>query len=148
MAIRVVLDTNCLVSALLFSKHSMVWLRHAWQTGHITPLASKDTVNELMRVLNYPKFKLSAVEQHCLLADYLPYIETVLVAHVPEHLPALRDSADQMFLSLAVVGQAEILISGDADILTIQDEYKDPPIMTLSQFKHWLENKSRETLAE
>ena len=67
---RVVLDTNCVISALLFSKHSMAWLRHSWQNAHITPLASKDTVNELMRVLAYPKFNLSKAEQALLLADF------------------------------------------------------------------------------
>ena len=41
------------------------------------PLASRDTVSELIRVLNYPKFKLSEDDQQVLLADYLLYVETV-----------------------------------------------------------------------
>ena len=54
---RVVLDTNCLVSALLFSKQPLAWLRHSWQNGDIIPLASKETVSELIRVLAYPKWR-------------------------------------------------------------------------------------------
>lgn len=142
MTQRVVLDTNCVISALLFSKQSMAWLRHSWQNGHITPLASKDTVNELMRVLAYPKFKLNKAEQTLLLADFLPYTETVIIERVPDGLPIIRDSDDQKFLILAVVGHAEVLVTGDADILDIQSSFHTPPIMTLADTKRGLSYKS------
>ena len=135
---RVVLDTNCVVSALLFSKQSMAWLRHSWQKAHITPLASKESVSELMRVLAYPKFKLSKAEQTLLLADFLPYTETIVIAQIPDGLPIIRDPDDQKFLILAVVGQAEVLVTGDADILAIQSSFHTPPIMTLTEYKAWL----------
>jgi uncharacterized protein len=139
MSRRIVLDTNCVISALLFSKQKMAWLRHQWQTASIIPLASKETVNELIRVLSYPKFKLSKAEQKLLLADFLPYTETVVIERVPDDLPQIRDKADQMFLILAVVGQAEVLVTGDTDILDIQASFHTPPIMTLAEFKSWLE---------
>jgi putative PIN family toxin of toxin-antitoxin system len=138
MSQRVVLDTNCVVSALLFSKQSMAWLRHSWQNADITPLASKETVSELMRVLAYPKFKLNKMEQALLLADFLPYTETVVIEQNPEGLPSIRDPDDLKFLVLAVVGQAEVLVSGDADILDLQGSFNTPPIMTLAEYKHWL----------
>ena len=138
MSQRVVLDTNCVISALLFSKQSMAWLRHSWQNAQITPLASKDTVIELMRVLAYPKFKLSKSEQALLLADFLPYAETVIIEQIPDGLPIIRDLDDQKFLILAVVGQAEALVTGDADILDIQSSFHTPPIMTLAEYKKWL----------
>ena len=59
---RVVLDTNCLISALLFSKGQLSWLRHAWQNGRCIPLVSRATIEELLRVLAYPKFKLNQYE--------------------------------------------------------------------------------------
>jgi putative PIN family toxin of toxin-antitoxin system len=136
---RVVLDTNCIISALLFSKQPLAWLRHSWQNGESTPLASKDTVSELIRVLSYPKFKLTKAEQDLLLADFLPYVEVVKIEDVPEGLPQIRDKADQMFLILAVVGNAEVLVFGDADILEIKPFFHMPPIMTLAEFKDWLE---------
>jgi len=138
MSRRVVLDTNCVISALLFSQQKIAWLRHSWQNAQITPLAGKDTVNELIRVLTYPKFKLSKTEQALLLADFLPYAETVIVEHIPDGLPTIRDPADQMFLTLAVVGQADALVTGDADILDIKASFHTLPIMTLSEFKDWL----------
>ena len=51
MSCRVVFDTNCIISALVFSKKKMAWLRYRWQSGEIVPLVSKDTANELLRVL-------------------------------------------------------------------------------------------------
>jgi putative PIN family toxin of toxin-antitoxin system len=135
---RVVLDTNCTISVLLFSKQPLAWLRHSWQNGEITPLASKDTVSELIRVLSYPKFKLTKAEQNLLLADFLPYVEVVKIEDVPEGLPQIPDKADQMFLILAVVGNAEVLVSGDADILEIKPFFHTPPVMTLTEFKDWL----------
>lgn len=136
---RIVLDTNCIISALLFSQQKMAWLRHRWQNNQITPLASKDTINEIIRVLAYPKFKLDKSEQELLLADFLPYTETVSIEHIPDNLLIIRDFADQKFLILAVVGQAEVLVSGDADILEIKSTFHTPPIMTLAEFKIWLE---------
>jgi len=138
MTHRVVLDTNCIISALLFSQQKMAWLRHSWQNKHITPLASKDTVNELMRVLAYPKFTLDKDEQALLLADFLPYAEIVVIDQIPEGLPLIRDKDDQMFLILAVTGEADVLVSGDADILEKKNSFHTTPIMTLGEFKNWL----------
>ena len=132
---RVVIDTNCIISALIFSKQPLAWLRHSWQNDEITPLVSKETIEELLRVLTYPKFKLSQQEQELLLADFLPYAEVIKFNVIPEGLPQIRDKHDQMFLVLAVVSGAEYIITGDKDILDIQSTFHNPPIMTLSQFK-------------
>ncbi len=139
MTHRVVLDTNCIISALLFSQQKMAWLRYSWQNQHITPLASKDTVNELIRVLAYPEFKLDKTEQALLLADFLPYADIVVINEIPKGLPLIRDKNDQMFLILAVAGKADVLVSGDADILELKNSFHTPPIMTLEELKNWLE---------
>jgi len=116
----------------------MTWLRHNWQSGVIVPIVSKDTANELLKVLTYPKFKLTNQEQGLLLADFLPYAETFTFNDVPLNLPMIRDEADQMFLNLAVASKAEALVTGDNDLLVIKDSFKTPPIMTLSEFELWL----------
>lgn len=116
----------------------MAWLRHRWQSNEITPLVSKDTAQELLRVLAYPKFQLSTEEQSQLFADFLPYAATVTEFNLPAGLPVIRDRADQMFLSLAVAGKAQALVTGDNDLLVIKDSFKSPPIMTLSEFEKWL----------
>jgi putative PIN family toxin of toxin-antitoxin system len=66
--LRVVIDTNLVLSALIFGGRTAK-IRSAWQENLICPLASKDTITELIRVLAYPKFKLTTSEQEDLLAD-------------------------------------------------------------------------------
>lgn len=126
-----------MISALLFSKQSLAWLRHRWQNGHMTTLVSTDTVRELIRVLDYPKFKLTKAEQQLLLADFLPYTETITINRIPEGLPQIRDPADQMFLVLAVIGNADVIVTGDADILAIKPSFEKIPIMTLAEYQVW-----------
>jgi len=134
---RIVLDTNCIISALIFSRQKMAWLRYSWQSGAIIPLVSKETANELLKVLAYPKFKLTKTERLFLLADFLPYAETVTSLDVPLDLPIIRDKADQIFLTLAVGGKADALVTGDNDLLVLKDVFKNPPIMSLSEFEQW-----------
>lgn len=136
---RVVLDTNCLVSALIVSRGRFAWLREAWQTRRFTALASHDTVSELLRVLAYPKFKLTRDEQETLLADFLPYVETVKIDQTPEGLPDIRDADDIIFLVLADAGRADALVSGDGDIQAVRDQFHIP-ILTVAEFADWLQS--------
>lgn len=135
---RVVLDTNCLVSALIFSRGKFAWLREAWQTQRFVALASRDTVSELLRVLAYPKFKLTRDEQETLLADFLPYVETVKIDATPDGLPAIRDADDIIFLVLATVARADALVSGDGDIQAVREAFH-VPILTVAEFSDWLQ---------
>jgi len=130
---RVVLDTNVVVSALVFTYGRSVALREAWQGGRCEPLVSKAAVNELIRVLGFPKFKLVADEQRELLSDYLPYCRTVTIPAKPPKTPPCRDPFDLPFLQLAIVGKAEVLVTGDQDLLGIEGKLTCP-IVTLEAF--------------
>lgn len=130
---RVVIDTNLVLSALVFSGGQLDVLRHAWQKQMCIPLVCKHTATELIRVLAYPKFKFSPAEQRELLADYLPYCETVsLPGKAPKSLQC-RDVNDIPFLHLAVAAKADCLISGDEDLLCLADEFVCP-IVTAKGF--------------
>jgi putative PIN family toxin of toxin-antitoxin system len=117
---QVVLDTNVVLSALVFSQGRLAPLRHAWQAKQFVLLISNATAKELVRVLAYPKFKLNAEEQKELLADYLPYCKIVRIpARLPK-TPACSDPFDIPFLQLALVGKANYLVSGDSDLLSLK----------------------------
>jgi putative PIN family toxin of toxin-antitoxin system len=137
---RVVLDTNYLVSALLFSTGQCAWLRTAWQGGRFIPVADHRCASELIRVLNYPKFRLSADEQQSLLADYLPYVESIDIATPPAGLPEARDADDVIFLALAAAAGADVLVSGDHDLLTLNAVFS-VPILSVIEFHAWLEDR-------
>ena len=136
-AVRVVLDTNVVLSALVFRGGAAGQVRLAWQRGLLLPLASTATVQELVRVLAYPKFRLSPAEQVELLADYLPYAKTVRIPQPPPTVPECRDALDLPFLHLAVAGEAQLLVSGDRDLLVIATEFERNnacPIVSLETF--------------
>ena len=131
----VVLDTNCLVSALLFRHGQFAWLRQAWQGKYFIPLVSQATAKELLRVLAYPKFKLSRAEQQSLLEEFLPYAKVVSVNTQATKLPNLRDPDDLIFLSLALSAKADAVITEDADLHAIKANFPIP-ILSPTEFRH------------
>jgi putative PIN family toxin of toxin-antitoxin system len=135
--VRVVLDTNVVLSALVFGAGAAGRLRLCWQRGDCVPLVSTATAQELVRVLAYPKFGLSKPDQEELLADYLPYAQTLRIPQPPPAVPACRDPLDVPFLHLAVAGKAQWLVSGDKDLLTLAEEFQQASgcrIVTMDAF--------------
>ncbi|MGH8191772.1 MAG: putative toxin-antitoxin system toxin component, PIN family [Rhodanobacteraceae bacterium] len=116
---RWVLDTNVVLSALIRPGGTTGRLRLAWQSQLIVPLVSHDTASELIRVLAYPKFKLTREEQYDLLADYLPWTQVVRIPNPPPKTPRCRDPHDAKFLQLASAAKADALVTGDADLLVL-----------------------------
>ena len=115
---RVVFDTNTVVSALLFEHGRLSWLREHWRGDEVAVLVSRPTVEELIRVLAYPKFALDKSEIDAVLADYLPFTEPVVVSPTAR-APKCRDKEDQIFVDLAIQGQADTLVTGDRALLAM-----------------------------
>lgn len=131
---HVVLDTNVVLSALLFGGGLPGRVRLGWQAGRFVPLASTATAAELVRVLAYPKFKLSAGEQEELLADYMPWVQVVRMPNPPPAAPACRDPFDLPFVHLAIVGKARALVSGDRDLLAMAGARGLCPVLSIDAF--------------
>ena len=134
--LRFALDTNVVVSALIFRSGRSAWLREAWRTERIVPLISSPTIAELTRVLAYRKFGLSPSHHTGRLSAYVPWCETV---DVPSDTPVpdCRDSSDRPFLQLAVVGNADALVTADQDLLTLAPVF-DIPILTANEAREHL----------
>lgn len=133
-ALRVVLDTNVVLSALVFGGGTPARVRIGWQTGRFVPLASTATARELMCVLAYPKFGLSAAEQAELLADFMPWVHVVAIPNPPPAVPRCRDPLDAPFLHLGVAGKARALVSGDRDLLALTGARGLCPILSVDAF--------------
>lgn len=112
--IRVVLDTNVLISALLF-KGELSRIVGLWQTGKIVPVISKETFGELRTVLEYPKFSLFRAEIESLIEhEILPFFEVV---NISRHVKgACRDPEDDKFISCALSANADYIVTGDKDL--------------------------------
>jgi len=130
--LRVVLDTNVLVSALLFGAR-VGMLRDLWKSGLIIPLISKETFAEFRKVLSYPKFKLSQSEIHAILNDeILPFVESL---DISERVTGVcRDPYDDIFLAVAISGGASYLVTGDQDLLVLKS-YAETRIVTVAEFQ-------------
>lgn len=125
--LRVVLDTNTVVSALVFGGRT-AWLRQAWQDGRLVPLADGATIGELVRVLAYPKFGLTAEDIEDLLGDLLPHVEIVEAEETrsTRALARCADREDQKFVDLAFGSRADALVTGDRALLALAPEVPFP----------------------
>ena len=143
MTLRVVLDTNTLVSALLSRNGRLTWLRLAWQRGNLVPLVCNRTVSELLRVLSYSKFRLGEPEIRDLLGDFLPFVETLSGIQASTDSPRCRDEDDQMFIDLALSAAADALVTGDSDLLVLADT-SAIPIITPAELHGRLDTRTGE----
>ncbi len=114
---RVVFDTNMVLTALVFPKGRLAWLRQHWREGGAAPLISSASARELTRVLGYSKFRLTERHRMEVLALYIPYCESIYSA---EKCPIeCREAKDQHLLDLAHCGAADLLVTGDRDVLAL-----------------------------
>jgi putative PIN family toxin of toxin-antitoxin system len=128
---RVVLDTNVLISALLF-RGGLSKIVGLWQKGKIIPVISKETFSELVTVLEYPKFSLTQEETNSIIKyEILPYFEIVEV--VKDVKGICRDPEDDKFISCAISGSADYIVSGDKDLFDLK-QYKSIKIIKASDF--------------
>ena len=129
--IRVVLDTNVLISALIF-KGDLSRIVGLWQKGKIIPVISKETFDELRAVLEYPKFSLSRVEIKSLIEhEILPFFE---VTNLSEHVKgACRDPGDDKFISCAISANVDYIVIWDKDLSDLK-KYQPIRIIHASDF--------------
>ena len=129
--IRVVIDTNVFLSALLFGG-TPGKLIPLWKSGRIQPQLNKEIVAELLRVLAYPKFELSETEiQYLLFVEILPFCNTV--SSKSGSVIIKEDPSDDIFLRCCEISKAKALISGDSHLLDLKF-YQNVPILTPSEF--------------
>jgi putative PIN family toxin of toxin-antitoxin system len=128
---RVVLDTNVLVSALLFGGR-LEPLVAQLKPGALVPLFSRATFDEFRKVLSYPRFALTEPEIRVLIEEeVLPCAEVVEIGE--DIRGVCRDPRDDIFLSCAVAGNADAIVSGDQDLLDL-GLFRGIPLVSVSDF--------------
>ena len=117
--LKVVLDTNIIVSTLLFEGR-LEGIRELWREGEIEPYLTEETFEELVRVLHYPRFSLSEEEINALLyQEILPYFK--FTESKRKISGVCEDPEDDKFLTCGVNASADYLISGDSHLLNIKN---------------------------
>ncbi len=128
---KFVLDTNIIVSALIFkNSQPRQALDKARYRGIV--LMSDAIWQEIQEVLTRPKF-----ERYITLTEIDLFLiglaKSVKFVDIQKSIVACRDPKDDKFLDLAVNGDAKLIISGDKDLLVLHP-FEDIPILTVRQF--------------
>jgi putative PIN family toxin of toxin-antitoxin system len=128
---RVVLDNNALISRLLIPD-SVPGRAVRKAVDEAQLLVSEATLEELADVLARPKF-----DPYVSIADRQEFIR--LLGRVAEQVPitftmrACRDPKDDKFLEMAINGRADLIVTGDEDLLEL-NPFRDIPIITLAEY--------------
>jgi putative PIN family toxin of toxin-antitoxin system len=132
---RLVVDTNIFVSAAL-KESSWPGEVVRWLDVHGGLLKSTITQAQVFEVLQRPWFA-PRVSQSFIDGVRRIFSKAELVT-ITERIAACRDPTDDKFLELAVNGRADVLVTGDLDLLVL-NPFRDVPIITPRVFIHEIE---------
>jgi len=128
---RVVVDTNVLVSAVLRNRDPNFVIRFVVADPNTEWIASTDILLEYREVLSRPKFKLPAA----ILDNWFGVLDDhVVLVPVTVEIDLPRDRKDAKFLSCAASACAQVFVTGDRDFSDAQ-KLLDTIIFSVSQFK-------------
>ena len=130
---RVVLDTNIFVSALLVHGSQPAELITQWRHGKFAVLTAEPQLNELMRVTRYPKIRsrLNPSIAGRLINDIR---DLAVMVNKLNPVDASPDPFDNYLLSIASTGRADYLVTGDKSDLLALKKYDGCLIVSVSEF--------------
>jgi putative PIN family toxin of toxin-antitoxin system len=128
--LRVVLDTNVLVSGLAYPGSVPGRIVSAWRQGGLDVVLSRYILDEMSRALpRLTRIRLSVGEIRDLVDSFMFLADIV---EPDSGVDAnLRDPADQQVLGTLLASKADYLITGDKDLLALAEKY---PIVTPATF--------------
>ena len=128
--LRVVLDTNVLVSGLAYPGSMPGRIVGVWRQGGLDVVLSRYILDEMGRVLlRLKRIKLSANEIRDLVDSFMFLADIVEADDGGD--TKLRDAADRKVLGTLLAAKADYLITGDKDLLALAEKY---PIITPTAF--------------
>jgi uncharacterized protein len=127
---RVVVDTNIFISAALKNRSRPSDAVRLIAERHVL-LKSTKTAQELFITLARPRLAPLIPE------DFRTWLEAVManaeLVRIAEPITACRDPKDDKFLELAVNGRADVIVSGDGDLLEL-NPFRGIPVITPAAF--------------
>lgn len=122
---KVVLDTNVLVSGLLYPESVPGKIVTAWREAQFDVVSSLSQLEEIGRVLGYPKIrkvlKWSPETIERFLEQLLLRVELAELGEFVDE--QLRDASDAPILASLVVSKADFLVTGDGDLLALRERF-------------------------
>ena len=140
---RVILDTNILLSALISPHGPADQLYHAWRTGRFTLLTSDAQLDELRRVTRQVRVRpLVDSAAAGTLVNELREL-ALLVTDLP-NLEISSDPFDNFLFAMARMGRADYLVSGDRAGVLAVGHFEATRIVTARQMLSELGLETRE----
>ena len=134
---KVVLDTNVLLSGLMLPESVPGRIVRAWRAAQFELVFSEPMLDEVGRVLAYPKIEKRLKWDQDTISRFLLLLrfkaDVVDISSATVEVP--RDPQDAPVLATLVVGGADYLVSGDKDLLALRHVY---PIVTPAEFANRL----------
>lgn len=132
---KVVIDTNVLISGLISPDGPPSRIVNLWITGKVKVYVSSEIIEEYMSVLLRPKFSRlgSPQERYDLITQLMELDNTIIVYPEFELNVIAEDPDDNKFLACAVEANAEVLISGDEHLLNLE-KYQEITILVPTEF--------------
>jgi len=115
---RVVFDNNVLISAALL-KNSLPFRAFEYAVKQHVILRSHDTLSELSTTLSKSKFDHYFMDNNSRIEFVISYIQATENIEVNHRINICRDPKDNMYLELALSGEAEYIVTGDSDLLVL-----------------------------
>lgn len=127
---RVVVDTNVLMSAIFFGGPPLRIL-HAWRSGDVQIVLSKEILQEYLNVSERLSQRYDVTEQKTLLALLAQTAELIAAPWLPK--PICEDPDEDKFLACAITSSAAVVISGDKQLLKVSG-FQDVEVITPRNF--------------
>lgn len=122
---KIVLDTNVLVSGLMFPGGVPGRIVGAWSDAQFDIVSSREQLEEIARVLTYPKIRriLNWGELKTEMFVEGLYLKVDIVKPDPLIIEDLRDASDLPILAALITSNADVLITGDRDLLVLRERH-------------------------
>ena len=120
--IKIVLDANVFVSALLVPDSNAATILDLFRTGRLELLISKSILGEIEKVLKYPKLQKRHRKTSQELSEFLGDLEkfATVVGGKTKIKKIKADPDDDKYLACAVEGEADFIISGDHHLTDLE----------------------------
>lgn len=139
--LRAVIDTNVLIRAVIRPEGSVGPIAVRFRRGDYLLIYSKPLLDELTEKLNLPRIRDKYNVGERGVQQFLDEVVTGGHSVEPtEKIEVCRDPDDNMLLEAAVAGKADYIVTGDEDLLVLQ-EYRTIRIMTPAVFLRALDSK-------
>ncbi|MBU3964820.1 putative toxin-antitoxin system toxin component, PIN family [Patescibacteria group bacterium] len=133
---RVVFDTNIFISMLIWRNKELESLYALFRKNQITVSINLQIIQEITRVLNYPKFAIPLLKINLTAEKIIKAIinDCLIFSSSEKPLKIIKDDpSDNIILDCALNSEADFIISGDKHLLKLKS-FQNIPVLTPRQF--------------